>query len=249
LHYGTASDSGILIHSATNEFQNVVDGVNLTINKGTREAVTVSVKQTNAALTTAIGEFVDAYNSIRTALDEMTAFDAEALTTGILFGTREALRVESDLTHLISGRFFGVGNVTSLDSIGISLDAKGKMEFDKEKLQSALAIDAASIEKLFTHETLGVSAKLEGVVNELAGEEKPGVINHSLLASRTRALTTIIETNNERVTKMDERLARQRDILLTEFSRLESLVANMQRNLTALSSLQVIPPLTSTSRS
>ena len=30
------------------------------------------------------------------------------------------------------------------------------MEFDKEKLQNALAIDAASIEKLFTHETLGV---------------------------------------------------------------------------------------------
>ena len=78
------------------EFQDVVDGVNLTINEGTKKPVTVNVKTTNTALTTAIGEFVDSFNSIRGALDEMTAFDAETLTTGILFGTREALRVEAD---------------------------------------------------------------------------------------------------------------------------------------------------------
>jgi hypothetical protein len=42
---------------------------------------------------------------------------------------------------------------------------------------------------------------------------------------------------------MDEQLTKQRDRLFTQFSLLESTIATLQQNLTALSSLQIIPPL------
>ncbi len=242
LLYGTTtSGSGVLISSSTDDFENVVDGVNLTINQGTKEPVTVRVKATNTALTSAVSEFVDAYNSLRETMDELTAFDAEALTTGILFGTREALRVDSDLTRLVTSSYFGVGNITSLEAVGISLDDKGKMSLDKDKLAAAAAADPASVERLFTDETRGVSAKMKNAIDQLAGEDG------AALDSRTETLADIIESNTDRIASMDERLARQQELLLTQFARLESTIAAMQQSLSALESLQIIPPLTSTS--
>ncbi|MEX0641354.1 MAG: flagellar filament capping protein FliD [Pirellulales bacterium] len=239
--YGTASSgSGILIHSSTNDFANVVDGVNLTINDGSNKPVTVHVNTTNTTLTTRVSEFVNAYNSLRGTLGELTVFDAESLTTGILFGTREALRVDSELTRLVTSPYFGVGSITSLEAIGISLDDKGNMSLDKDKLAAALAANPASVEKLFTDETRGVSAKLNKAIDQLAGNDG------AALDLRTETLDDIIKSNTNRIASMDERLARQREILLTEFARLESTIATMQQSLSALSSLQIIPPITST---
>ena len=102
-----------------------------------------------------------AYNSLRDTLDKMTVFNAEDLTTGILFGTQAALRVDSDLSRVITSRFFGVGSFQSLEAIGISLDDKGKMSLDESKLSAAFAKDPDALKKLFTDETMGVAAKLD----------------------------------------------------------------------------------------
>jgi flagellar hook-associated protein 2 len=238
--YGTPnSGTGVLIESSTNVFENVVDGLNLTIKDGTLEPVTVSVESTSGSIEDALGEFVDAFNSIRESLDELTDFNPDELTTGILFGTREALQVETDLSRLLAGSFFGVGNLTSLESIGLSLDDKGQLEFDETKLQAAFASDPESVKQLFTDETLGVAAKFEAALERLVGED-------SLLVTRTESLTDTIDANNERIAAMDAALARQRDRLFTQFALLESTIAEMHESLSALQALQIIPPLTST---
>jgi flagellar hook-associated protein 2 len=239
LLYGTSGTGGALISSSTNVFGNVVDGLNVTVNAGTLSPVTVSVSASSAAVVSAAHEFVAAYNSYRDTLDDATAFNEEDLTTGILFGTTAALRVETTLANALTGRFSGVGEFTSLEAIGISLDGEGQMELDEEKLKQAFATNPAALKTLFTDETLGVSAKLEAVLEQLAAEKD------SVLSIRTETLSDIIETNTERITAMDERLALQRERLLAEFFRIESVVAKMQENLSALSALQIIPPLTS----
>ena len=48
---------------------------------------------------------------------------------------------------------------------------------------------------------------------------------------------------------MQEALDKQRERLFTQFSLLESTIATLQQNLSALDSLQIIPPLTSSSSS
>ena len=50
LLYGSSGTGGVLISSSTNQFENVVDGVNLTINDGSLKPVTVSVKTTTSSL-------------------------------------------------------------------------------------------------------------------------------------------------------------------------------------------------------
>jgi flagellar hook-associated protein 2 len=215
----------------------VVSGVDLTIVEPSSKTISVDVSVSNASALEAAQDLVDAYNSVRTNLDEVTAFDAEALTTGILFGTQAALRVDSDLNHVLTGRFFGVGKFESLEAIGIKIDSKGKLSLDKAKFQSAYAEDPDALTTLFAHDTLGVSAKLGDAIDRLVGEES------STLSARSETLSTQIERNTERITLMDEQLTKQRDRLFTQFSLLESTIATLQQNLTALSSLQIIPPL------
>lgn len=239
LGYGTAGISGILLSSSSNTFNKAVEGVKLTIQEGTLEPVTVSVASTGAPVVEAVEEFVEAYNSIREALNELTAFDSESKSTGVLFGTSAALRVDSDLTYVLTGRFFGVGAYPSLESIGISLNDKGRMELDTAKLTAAFEADPAALKQLFTHQTSGVVAKLKTRLEQLVGNK------YSLLSARSEVLTQIIETNNNRISQWDERLARQRERLLIEFYRIDSIVASMRSNLNALSSLQVLPPLIS----
>src|SRR6185295_18796769 len=129
--YGSDTSGGVLIGSSTNTFSDVVNGLNVTINDATGKPVTVNVQNTSASVVSNAKEFVAAYNSLRTTLGKMTVFNADDLTTGILFGTQSALRVDSDLSHALTSRFFGVGQFQSLEQVGISVDADGKLNLDE----------------------------------------------------------------------------------------------------------------------
>lgn len=237
LSFGSVGAGGVLISSTSNKFENVIDGLNVTVNDGTLKPVTVNVTSSTTSLVSTAKEFVKSYNSLRDALGKATAFDADALTTGILFGTTEALQVDSHISNLITSRFFGVGQFQSLAAVGISVNDKGKMELDESKLNAAFDKDPAAIKKFFTDPKLGVSAKLDSISEQLAGK-------HSLLSSRVDALKTIIDANSKRIDQISEQLDKQRETLLNQFATLETTVARLKDNLNALSGLQIIPPLT-----
>jgi flagellar hook-associated protein 2 len=242
LEFGAAgSGTGLLVSSSDNNFSDVIPGVELTVLAASQQVVTVDVTKAQSQITAAVTDFVAAFNSVRDNLDEVTSFDGEALTTGILFGSTAVLRVESELNRVLSGRFFGVGQFTSLEAIGLSFDDKGKLKLDNAKLTTALADDPAAVERLFTDAKAGLSAKLKTTIGQLAGPD------NSVLSSRAETLANNINSSKDRIEFMDERLTRERQRLLLTFAQLESSIAAMQQNLSALAGLQIIPPLTSTS--
>ena len=234
---GSQSGSGVVIASSSNTFDSIVNGLSLTAVKASDETISIDVSLSTNTITEAVQDFVDAYNSIQKNLDQVTAFNETELTTGILFGTTAALRVESDLSFIVSGRFAGLGSLASLEDIGISLDDQGKLSLDKSKLEDVIADDPNALANFFTHKSLGVSAKMDSIIERLSGEDG------STLSARAETLATQIEKNTERLEFMDERLERQRDRLFNQFALLESTVARMQQSLAALDALQIIPPL------
>ena len=171
--------------SSSNEFSNVVDGINLTVNDACFRNGDGERRVDELGLVSNVKEFVAAYNSLRTNLDAVTSFDAENLTTGILFGTSAALRVDSELTHVVTSRFFGFGSFQSLESVGISLDDKGKMTLDESKLKAAFDKDPESIKKMFTDENRGVAKKLNDAIEQLAGKNNSVLTVAQHCADRT----------------------------------------------------------------
>jgi flagellar hook-associated protein 2 len=239
LLYGNFSNAGggVLLNSRDGTFAGAVAGVDITVKTASDTPVTVNVNQTNTTFVESIEDLVASYNSLRTDLGKLTAFDSEAATTGLLFGTNEALQIDSRLSRALTDRYFGLGSYQTLEQLGLSVADDGKLELNSTKLQAAFEKDPAGVEEFFTNAQSGVAKKVSDVVDRLAGSDD------SLLASRSDALQGILAANETRLTRYDEQLERQQERLLLQFYQLESIIAKMQSNLTAVQNLQRIAPL------
>lgn len=238
LLFGSVEAGGVVATSATNEFNGLIDGVALSVEGASQEPVTISINSSDSSLVDSVQQFVNQFNNLRDKLDEHTFFNEEDSSAGLLFGSNEALRVETELADLLSGRFFGVGSVQSLEEIGVSFKDDGKLTFDKAKLRAKFAEDPESLREFFTHEELGVSAKLKALSETLVGE------GNSLLVNRSATLSRKIDFNQERIGFLSERLDRQRDSLFKQFYHMETVIAKLQDSLTAIENIKALPPLT-----
>jgi len=231
--------SGVLVSSPTNDFDGIIGGVNLTAVAASDTSVDVTVASTDADFIDAVEGFVDAYNAIRSELDDLTDFNEDDLTTGLLFGTNEALRVDTQLSRLITDRYFGVGGVESLQEIGLSVDDKGKLQLDVAELKEAFADNPNGLRTFFTDDTNGLVAKFDQAIERLAGAD------NGLLGNRNDSLQATIDTNQDRIDRFNESLDRQREVLLLQFFQLETVISELRQSQTALSALVPLAPLVS----
>ncbi len=243
LLFGAPDDAavGVIASSRSNTFTDLIPGLSLTIAAGQSEPVTIQVSQSDTNLVVGVESLVANYNRLREKLSEATAFNEETGAKGILLGDASALRIDTDLNRLLSGRFFGVGSIQSLETVGISLNDDGTLTFDATKLRDKFSSDPDSVREFFSKEKLGFAAKLTDLTEQLAG-------TNSLLSTRRDTLEAKFNANVERINFLTERLERFREQTFNQFVRLELAIGKLQNNLIALNALQVLPPLISRSR-
>jgi flagellar hook-associated protein 2 len=234
LLYGnsTSSGGGVLLSSQDNTFKGAVGGVDLTITGVSDKPVTVNVKQTDKTLMDTMDDIVKSYNALRTDLGKLTSFDDKANTTGLLFGTSEALEVDSRLSHALTDRYFGLGSLQSLEQLGLSIGSDGTLSVNKAKLQTAFDKDASGVETFFRDADKGIVAKLGAVVDQLAGEDT------SVLARRSDVLADKIKINQTRLDAFATQLDNQQTRLTNQFYQLESIIAKLQQSQSALGDIQ-----------
>ncbi len=239
LLYGSFSSpgGGVLVSSTDNTFEGAIGGVDVTLSAASDTPVTVTVAQTDASLVEAVEDLVEAYNALRTDLDNLTAFDPAALTTGLLFGTSEALQIDTRLSRALTDRYFGVGSFQSLEQLGLSVAGDGKLELNRTKLKAAFQNDPAGVQQFLANAESGVAVKLSAVVDRLAGADQ------SLIAARSDTLQDSIASNEDRLEAFATQLEKQQERLLAQFRQLETIIAKLQRSQSALSALQPIAPL------
>jgi flagellar hook-associated protein 2 len=231
----TTPGAGILTSSPDNRFDELIEGVELTVNGPSDVPVRIEVDESNESLISGVQLLVDQYNHLQDKIDELTFFDENSGSTGILFGSNETLRIETTMSNLLTSRFFGVGDVQSLEQVGLSLDDKGRLEFDTDNLERRLQEDLEAVQQFFTDEEFGFVKKFEDAVDSLAGE------GHSLLVSRSDTLQRRIENNSDKIQFMNTRLEAERDRLLLQFYNMETSIAKLQGNLQAIQSLAPLP--------
>jgi flagellar hook-associated protein 2 len=241
LSFGAAqSGGGVMISSATDRFSGVVDGLELTVNGISTEPVTVEVSENTDGLTKQIESFVEQYNKLRDRYDELTSFNADTNEVGLLFGSNVALRIDAAFTRLVSSsiRTGQSGSLRSLPEIGVRLNDRGRLTFDKEQFDRTLAANPEAVQDFFTNSINGFSKRAREVSDSLAS------VQSGALLARNNSIQQSIEQNTGRIASMDVRLERQRARLLQQFFGMEQAIAKLQRNLTAINQLQIIPPQT-----
>lgn len=237
LQVGADGPGSTLLTSTDNRFRDALPGVDLTLASASPEAVTVTVAQNADSLANAVQTLVDSLNKVRDKLATYTAFDPTTNTKGTLFGSAEALRIDTTLATLATGSFRTGGSVRSLAELGVSLDENGKLSFDRSRFQARYDAGAASVIDFFADKQRGFAKQADELLERLVGK------NQSLLVGRVQTLQRQIDSTQTRIDQWNARLDRQRERLLNEFYRLEEVVGRIRNNLNAISQIQYIPPI------
>jgi flagellar hook-associated protein 2 len=227
--------AGVLAASSSNRFSDLVEGVQLTLGGVSDTPVSIRIDTADTSLVSNVKLLVDQYNKLRDKLKDLTFFDSESETKGILAGSNETLQIETRLARLLTGRFLGAGPIQSVAELGIGVDEDGKLTLDEVKLQERFAADPEAVEQFFTHEKFGFAARFDAVIESVAGEE------NSLLVSRTAALQRKIDTNFERIDFLTTRLERERERLLKYYYNLELAISKIQANMSVIESIAPMP--------
>jgi flagellar hook-associated protein 2 len=237
LLFGSISAGGIVATSSNGVFNDLVSGVSLSVKGASTEPVTITIAGTDATFVSGVKSLVDQYNKLHAKIKSQTAFDPETNSTGILFGSNETLRIESELSRLFTGRQSGLDGVASLAELGLSVNEDGSLALDEAKLKSQFAADPAGVKDFFLHETRGFAGKLDKLTESFVN------VDNSLLLNRYTALSRKVDFNQERIERLTASLDRQREALLMQFYNMESVIAKLQDSLTAVQGIQAIPPL------
>lgn len=228
--------SSILISSSTNNFQDVLPGATLQVQNATGQPVTVNVTTSDTNIVANVQTFVDNYNKFRTQLAQDTTYDATTNTGAVLSSDSTALQLDTQLSDLLSGAFYGAGTIHSMAEIGVTMNQDGSLTFDQSKLQAAFAANPDAVQQFFTSRNTGVSSRFDTLIEQLAGQ------TNSLLSARLSAIQNQVADNQQRIDTMNARLANTQDRLYLQFYNMELILGQLKNSQTVINSLAPIEP-------
>jgi flagellar hook-associated protein 2 len=141
---------GVPVNSATNTVSGALDGVSLTLTGTTTSssAVTLSVSADADQISSAVSQFVSSYNSTINLLSTQFAYNAGTGAQGVLGSDSVVRSMQSALLSSIG--FSNPGNgLSTLASLGISMQNDGTLTLDNTVLGQAIARNPADVQNLF----------------------------------------------------------------------------------------------------
>jgi flagellar hook-associated protein 2 len=234
--------SGFLVTSSDNVFEEVIEGLTLTANNTTTEAVNVTVDRSNDALIEALSGFVEDFNSAMDRIREVGSYNLETEQRGVLFGETTIRTTESRLFSMVNQRVSSNSTFNRLSQLGLQLGTGSKLEFDESKFREALDADPQAVSDFFSDEDSGWATTAKELLEAIVDPD-------GLIDNRTTGITKQQEDLQARVEELDDRLEAKRAYLTTQFINMETALAQLQSQQSALGSLSSIAAASSVSSS
>ena len=235
LQSGADADSAYYIASSTNTFNGVNGNLNVTAVAASNTVANVGVTRNDAPITTAVQAFVTNYNSWVTSHATTTKFDTATNKGGTLQGNTFILRVKTRMDSLVSARYApSTSTVRTLQDLGISVDAAGKLALDNDRLTAALSSNPQAVTDFFRTAATGFGASLqtalEGYTDTTTGAFK----------TEDDTLQRQVDSLADRVNAIDEMLVGKRDRLLRQFRAMEDTLASLTTAQTQISQIKFV---------
>lgn len=222
-----ATINGIAMSSRNNVFDEVADGVSLTVSQKmalTDAPVRITIKGDTETAKTALKNLVESYNALSSALTTMTAYDQDAKTAGTLQGDTTATSLQSALRQLLTSKNGAGGAFGTLTQMGVEFQANGSLKIDDTKLTKALE-DPDSMAKFF-------AADLEGSANDGLGvrlkEFTTGLLSSDgVFAAKDESMKTQLKRNTQDQERMMTRVNAYEKRLLAQYTALDVKMASL----------------------
>jgi flagellar capping protein FliD len=128
----------------------VLGGVTLNLlNASAGAPISLSVGPDSAGATQAVNDFVTAYNSIITSINQQFTYNPASGTAGTLSGNGDLRALQTQLLNEATYSISGNNGITGLASIGVNLNNDGTLTVDSAKLSSTLANHFTDFQNFF----------------------------------------------------------------------------------------------------
>nr|WP_321272061.1 flagellar filament capping protein FliD [Alcaligenes faecalis] len=145
--------NGIKISSESNTLKDTIEGLEITLNKASSEAINIDVSKDDSKAAEAIKEYVAAYNKFNKSIRSLTAYNPDLKQGSALTGDSLAREAQNAMREATLGHVSGDGEIRTLIGLGINLDPKtGELQIDDKKLDVALKNNMADVQKMFVGE-------------------------------------------------------------------------------------------------
>ena len=144
--------NGLPITRETNSVTGAIDGVTLSLLKADiGNTVTVNVGTNTSGAKSAIEEFIDGYNGLMETVNNLSSYDTEDNSVGILIGDFTVRSITNQLRSVLSTTVSQLSsNVQSLADIGIKTIDDGFLKLDSTVFDAALANTPDDVASLFS---------------------------------------------------------------------------------------------------
>ena len=144
-------DGTLTVSSNTNEFTNVIDGVDITakkIHNVDDDESSLTIKENNNNIKAGLNGFIESYNELlelsnnlgKSGENGVGVMAGDSLLRGVMTKLRQEITNSVDL---------GDGNSLSLSALGVEADRYGKLSLDTERLNEQIENDVDLVQQFF----------------------------------------------------------------------------------------------------
>ena len=182
--------NGIQVSSNGLDVTGAVEG--LTINALETGSTTLNVSRDTGSVSSAINNFVKAYNTLNSTMSSLTAYNADTKNAGALQGDATVRGIQSQLRAALGKAVQGLGGgLTTLSQVGVAFQKDGSLAVDSSKLSTAMTNNFGDIAGLFA----AIGQASDSLVSVAGSSAKTRAGNYPVYISRMASQGTLTSAN------------------------------------------------------
>ena len=207
--------------SADLQITDMIEGVTLDLKEARPgESISLSISRDTASITKSVEGFVSNYNKLVTVINDLTAYDPETKTAGLLQGDATVRGIATQLRQALSNAVGGLdSDINTLAELGITTGDNGKLVLDSDALKEVMSEDFNAISQVFSGDD-GYASRFDKLIDGL-------VQTGGLLDIRTQGLEGQIDRIGDQRETLDRRIASIEARYTAQFNALDSLLGQL----------------------
>lgn len=221
-----ATINGLSVSSTNNVFNNVVDGLKITVSKVTTAPAEVRVGLDTDAMKKAVNDFVKAYNDINKYIADQTKYNPDTKTAAALQGDRSTLSLQSQLRQVVTSMSSASSVFQRVSDLGLQVQSDGSLKVNDGKLSDAIANNRAELSLAFSKNDTaspgnsGFAVRMKALTSALTRSD--GLVN-----TRTEGLRDSIRRNEKQADKYEARVALFEQRMVRQYSALDNSLSQL----------------------
>lgn len=196
----------------SNEVTTAIPFLRIDLNKAAPGTlVTLATNQPTATMSQLVQDYVQAYNTLKTALNASMAPASAGGAAGLLSSDPGLREMSNRLSKLVNTTLSSDGAYKTLAEIGVSTNRDGTLKVDTARLDAAVAANPAAITQMLNPTVAdanhpGIAGALKNVTDYLNATDGPLASSAAVYDKLKASLTDQLEKLDERMENYEERL-------------------------------------------